>query len=583
MGIQLNMPTQPGLFNKYLPAAQKMIGSFKTGVGNLDVNMPVTSSNNVPSIITPPVQNMESQVPENKFILKWGSPGTGNGQFHEPADLAVDSSSGLVYVADLLNNRIQKFDTEGKYLSQWGSYGSADGQFSHPGDVAVSPWGEIFVVDIDNARIEKFDSNATFVSKWGIFGTEDGQFNHPGDIAFDSANRSIFVVDTDNNRIQKFDSNGTFISKWGSLGTQDGQFNQPAGIAFDDVNKILYVADTKNDRVQKFDSNGTFISKWGSTGIANGELKRPTGLAVDAINGVVYVADTNNQRIQKFDSSGNLITTWGSQGLGDGQFNRPSGIAFDSPNTVYVSDKENNLIQVFSSPPVSANSIVASKQPVSNSISQMSSSPQIIESSNGSRSVDASKIPDTLTVTADSDDNDFPIVGTLDRNGGASIINDQMDVQDLKFEVDDWNPKFTFQFLEGSESGLVNVKQVLIGKIKAYPTSQIALTSALLWKNIPLNQEVVLKIKEKGLNFFIVQVQFTNGATGIYSGAMDVKPSVDDKSYYSSTLKDDLKANKGLKVIPSLPPKIKQDANFYQFAQNIVCEDLANFGFRSCE
>ena len=264
-GYSIKYASQPGQFNKYLPAAQKMIGSFKTGVENLDINMPVTSSNNVQSIITPPVQNTESQGPENKFILKWGSPGTGNGQFHEPADLAVDSSSGLVYVADLLNNRIQKFDTEGRYLSQWGSYGSADGQFSHPGDVAVSPWGEIFVVDIDNARIEKFDSNATFVSKWGIFGTEDGQFNHPGDIAFDSTNRSIFVVDTDNNRIQKFDSNGTFISKWGSLGTQDGQFNQPAGIAFDDVNKILYVADTKNDRVQKFDSNGTFISKWGST------------------------------------------------------------------------------------------------------------------------------------------------------------------------------------------------------------------------------------------------------------------------------------------------------------------------------
>ena len=200
-GYSIKYATQPGLFNKYLPAAEKMIGSFDTGVGNLNINMPVTSSNNVPSIITPPVQNMVSEGPENKFILKWGSPGTANGQFHDPADLAVDSTNGFVYVADLLNNRIQKFDTEGKYLSKWGSYGSADGQFSHPGDVAVSSWGEIFVADIDNARIEKFDSNMTFVSKWGIFGTEDGQFNHPGDIAFDSANRTIFVVDTDNNRI----------------------------------------------------------------------------------------------------------------------------------------------------------------------------------------------------------------------------------------------------------------------------------------------------------------------------------------------------------------------------------------------
>ena len=108
-------------------------------------------------------------------------------------------------------------------------------------------------------------------------------------------------------------------------------------------------------------------------------------------------------------------------------------------------------------------------------------------------------------------------------------MNDQVDVQDLKFDVDDWNPKLTFQFLEGSDIGLVNVKQVLIGKIKTYPTSQISLTSASLWKNIPLNQEVVLKIKEKGVNYFIVQVQFANGATGIYSGAINVKPTINDR------------------------------------------------------
>ena len=82
-----------------------------------------------------------------------------------------------------------------------------------------------------------------------------------------------------------------------------------------------------------------------------------------------------------------------------------------------------------------------------------------------------------MTVTADSDDNDLPLVGTIDRNGEINVVNDQVDVQDLKFEIDDWNPKLTFQFIEGSDSGLVNVKQVLVGKIKAYPTSQIAMTS----------------------------------------------------------------------------------------------------------
>jgi tripartite motif-containing protein 71 len=42
------------------------------------------------------------------FITKWGSKGEGDGQFHIPEAVNVDSSDN-VYVADSSNNRIQKF------------------------------------------------------------------------------------------------------------------------------------------------------------------------------------------------------------------------------------------------------------------------------------------------------------------------------------------------------------------------------------------------------------------------------------------------------------------------------------------
>jgi len=43
------------------------------------------------------------------LIAKWGSYGTGNGQFSGPGDVAISGPSGLVYVSDLSNNRIQEF------------------------------------------------------------------------------------------------------------------------------------------------------------------------------------------------------------------------------------------------------------------------------------------------------------------------------------------------------------------------------------------------------------------------------------------------------------------------------------------
>ena len=65
------------------------------------------------------------------FLLKWGSFGSGDGQFNFPNGVAVDPS-GNVYVADAYNNRIQKFTGSGAFITKWGSFGSGDGQFAFP-------------------------------------------------------------------------------------------------------------------------------------------------------------------------------------------------------------------------------------------------------------------------------------------------------------------------------------------------------------------------------------------------------------------------------------------------------------------
>ena len=89
------------------------------------------------------------------FITKWGSEGSGDGQFGAegpveweggPRGIAVDQS-GNVYVADQCNHRIQKFTSNGDFITKWGSLGSGVGQFKYPHGIAIDESGHVYVAD----------------------------------------------------------------------------------------------------------------------------------------------------------------------------------------------------------------------------------------------------------------------------------------------------------------------------------------------------------------------------------------------------------------------------------------------------
>jgi hypothetical protein len=70
-------------------------------------------------------------------------------------------------------------------------------------------------------------------------------------------------------------------------------------------------------RVMKFDAHGKFIKQWGKPGSGPGEFNNPHALAIDA-KGRLFVADRANNRIQIFSQDGKLLDEWK-------QFGRPSG------------------------------------------------------------------------------------------------------------------------------------------------------------------------------------------------------------------------------------------------------------------
>lgn len=266
--------------------------------------------------------------------------------FLTPCGIAVNSSD-FVFIADLGNNRIVKYNSSGTQVAAWGSGGvacsdpgSGNGQFNGPFGIAIDASDFVYVLDSYNHRVQKFDSSLNYIRQWGSLGSSTGQFSYAQGIAVDNAG-FVYVADTENNRIQKFDSSGAFIREWGSLGSSNGQFTYPTSIAVDKPGNYVYVSDTGNNRIQKFDSSGTYLNQWaGFIPDAVGTYtwppnSSPVGIAVDNV-GAVFVTDTHNNKIIKYDENGGLLKEWIVTDSSPYFYGMPWKLTIDSTGAVYA-------------------------------------------------------------------------------------------------------------------------------------------------------------------------------------------------------------------------------------------------------
>jgi DNA-binding beta-propeller fold protein YncE len=318
------------------------------------------------------------------FSFAFGTKGSAAGQLSGPSGVAVNESSGDVYVVDSANNRVDRFTSSGAFVSAWG-WGVSDGK----------------------AEFEV----CTTTCQAGIAGTGEGQLDVPEEteaqqrlalgIAVDNSSGSpsagdVYVVSGTapaNNVVEKFSATGAFLGRLttpaaatvagvgvdasGTVFVYDEQgtiytFNSAttnvfgtqievgvectvAGFAVDAAGTSFYV----NHQLEGFEGcpegvpstkNPAVFAKLNAQGepvleALDGE--NSSAAAVDQSSGQQASGDVyvdNITTIAAFDSTGKLIQRFGAEA----ELVKGRGVAVNArTNTVYVAASAKNRIDVF--------------------------------------------------------------------------------------------------------------------------------------------------------------------------------------------------------------------------------------------
>ena len=176
-------------------------------------------------------------------------------------------------------------------------------------------------------------------------------------VAVDSRDR-VYVFNRGDHPMIVYERDGTFVTSWG-----EGVFSNPHAV-YIDRDDFVYCADNGDHTVRKLTTTGELLMTLGVPGqpsetgydgsnprsIRHGAppFNRPTKLAV-APNGELYVSDGyGNARVHRFTAGGELIQSWGEPGIEPGQFHLPHSVWVHTDGRVFVCDRENDRIQIFS-------------------------------------------------------------------------------------------------------------------------------------------------------------------------------------------------------------------------------------------
>jgi DNA-binding beta-propeller fold protein YncE len=250
----------------------------------------------------------------------FGGEGVGVKEFKRPTGVAVDQSSGDVYVVDAGNARVQKLGPKGEFILMFGQeinetkvIGGKAAEANVCTQAEIEGSGVKCKAGVKGAGAGQFGVNETCAFGCFLLAGATG-------VAVDPESHDVYVADSANERVEEFTAAGAYItSVTHSFSAQERFSNElgAGGVAVDPVadkangGHDLYVTDYANNVVDVFSSAGAYLRQL--------SVEAPDGVAFDA-SGNAYVIARAEKTVYKFtngEGAGVKLSLEGGVGLAE--------------------------------------------------------------------------------------------------------------------------------------------------------------------------------------------------------------------------------------------------------------------------
>ncbi|HEX5056405.1 MAG TPA: tetratricopeptide repeat protein [Gammaproteobacteria bacterium] len=255
--------------------------------------------------------------------------------------LAVDAA-GRLFLADSAAGKILQLDWQsGKVLQSFGSKGKGPGQYQEAVALALSADNRIAVADASLKKIDIYQLAGGIPARperaW-LANVGQAEFLPAGcDVGYSLHNLNILCLNRKQKTVQILDA------KAKPVGSLNAKFKEPVQAAFNDKNIVVL----DDNKVFVFNVDGSLVTEFGKSGSGDGQFKGATDIFLS--NNRIYVAEKGNKRVQIFSLKGVYLNKLSTKPDKEAPvLLEPASLAVDSNGNIYVADLGKNSILVFS-------------------------------------------------------------------------------------------------------------------------------------------------------------------------------------------------------------------------------------------